>query len=36
VDLPSGAAPSLGERLAAAADGLGVDVTLRRAESEIL
>jgi glycine cleavage system transcriptional repressor len=36
VDLPRGAADDLGSRLASAADELGVDVTLRRAESEIL
>jgi glycine cleavage system transcriptional repressor len=36
VDLPRGAAEDLAVRLGAAADELGVDVTLRRAESEIL
>jgi len=36
VDLPPAVAADLGVRLAAAADELGVDVTLRRAESEIL
>jgi glycine cleavage system transcriptional repressor len=36
VDLPAGAAGDLAGRLAGAADELGVDVTLRRAESEIL
>ena len=36
VDLPSGVAEELAERLAVAAAELGVDVTLRRAESEIL
>jgi glycine cleavage system transcriptional repressor len=36
VDLPPGAADDLASRLAGAADELGVDVTLRRAESEIL
>ena len=36
VDLPPGSAQTLAERLTAAADELGVDVTLRRAESEIL
>ncbi len=36
VDLPPAAAPTLAEQLTAAADELGVDVTLRRAESEIL
>jgi len=36
VDLPPGAADGLASRLAGAADELGVDVTLRRAESEIL
>jgi glycine cleavage system transcriptional repressor len=36
VDLPPGSADELAVRLAAAALDLGVDVTLRRAESEIL
>ena len=36
VDLPPGTASSLQERLSRAADEVGVDVTLRRAESEIL
>ena len=36
VDLPPGAAAGLQEQLARAADEIGVDVTLRRAESEIL
>jgi glycine cleavage system transcriptional repressor len=36
VDLPPGSADELAVRLAAAALELGVDVTLRRAESEIL
>ncbi|MDY7083890.1 MAG: ACT domain-containing protein [Actinomycetota bacterium] len=36
VDLPAGAADELAERLAVAAAELGVEVTLRRAESEIL
>jgi glycine cleavage system transcriptional repressor len=36
VDLPPGAADELAEHLAVAASELGVDVTLRRAESEIL
>jgi glycine cleavage system transcriptional repressor len=36
VELPAGAADDLAARLAVAADELGVDVTLRRAESEIL
>jgi glycine cleavage system transcriptional repressor len=36
VDLPRGAADDLAVRLTATADELGVDVTLRRAESEIL
>jgi glycine cleavage system transcriptional repressor len=36
VDLPPGAADSLAVQLASAAEELGVDVTLRRAESEIL
>ena len=36
VDLPVGATDELAERLAVAASELGVDVTLRRAESEIL
>jgi glycine cleavage system transcriptional repressor len=36
VELPAGAAEDLAARLAVAADELGVDVTLRRAESEIL
>lgn len=36
VDLPEGAADELAERLAVAAAELGVEVTLRRAESEIL
>jgi glycine cleavage system transcriptional repressor len=36
VDVPSGVADGLAARLAEAADRLGVDVTLRRAESEIL
>ena len=36
VDLPPGAAEGLAPRLAETADDLGVDVTLRRAESEIL
>jgi glycine cleavage system transcriptional repressor len=36
VDLPVGAADELAERLAVAAAELGVEVTLRRAESEIL
>jgi glycine cleavage system transcriptional repressor len=36
VDLPPGHADDLTVRLAAAAEDLGVDVTLRRAESEIL
>jgi glycine cleavage system transcriptional repressor len=35
-DLPPGAAGDLSERLAVAAAELGVEVTLRRAESEIL
>jgi glycine cleavage system transcriptional repressor len=36
VDLPHGAVDDLAVRLTAAADELGVDVTLRRAEPEIL
>lgn len=36
VDLPVGAADELAERLAVAAAELGVEVTLRRADSEIL
>ncbi|MBG0568956.1 glycine cleavage system protein R [Actinoplanes aureus] len=36
VDLPAGAADELAEHLAVAAAELGVDVTVRRAESEIL
>jgi glycine cleavage system transcriptional repressor len=36
VDLPVGALDELAERLAVAASELGVEVTLRRAESEIL
>ena len=36
VDLPTGVADELAERLAVAAAELGVEVTLRRAESEIL
>jgi glycine cleavage system transcriptional repressor len=36
VDLPEGSADELAERLAVAAAELGVEVTLRRAESEIL
>jgi glycine cleavage system transcriptional repressor len=36
VDLPPGSAEELGERLAVAGAELGVEVTLRRAESEIL
>ncbi|MEV8509558.1 ACT domain-containing protein [Actinoplanes sp. NPDC051475] len=36
VDLPAGAADDLAVRLAVAADELGVDVTLRRAESDVL
>ena len=36
VDLPPGSAEKLRARLAEAADEIGVDVTLRRAESEIL
>ena len=36
VDLPPGAADDLAGRLAAAADELGVEVTLRRAESDVL
>jgi len=36
VDLPPGAADELAEQLAVAASELGVEVTLRRAESEIL
>ena len=36
VDLPPGAAAGLQEQLARAADEIGVDVTLRRAEPEIL
>jgi glycine cleavage system transcriptional repressor len=36
VDLPAGAAAGLQEQLARAADEVGVDVTLRRAEPEIL
>ena len=36
VDLPAGAADELAEQLAVAAAELGVEVTLRRAESEIL
>ncbi|BAL92986.1 putative amino acid-binding protein [Actinoplanes missouriensis 431] len=36
VDLPGGAADELAERLAVAGAELGVDVTLRRAESELL
>ncbi|MCO8274455.1 ACT domain-containing protein [Actinoplanes sp. TRM 88003] len=36
VDLPSGSADELAEQLAVAAAELGVEVTLRRAESEIL
>jgi glycine cleavage system transcriptional repressor len=36
VDVPPGAADGLAARLAVVADELGVDVTLRRAESEIL
>jgi len=35
-DLPAGAAEELAEQLAVAAAELGVEVTLRRAESEIL
>ena len=36
VDLPAGSSDELAERLAVAAAELGVEVTLRRAESEIL
>ena len=36
VDLPPGSAESLADELATAGDELGVDITLRRAESEIL
>ena len=36
VDLPAGAADELAQHLAVAASELGVDVTLRRADSEIL
>ncbi|MEV4704746.1 ACT domain-containing protein [Actinoplanes sp. NPDC049316] len=36
VDLPPGAADGLAARLAEAADELGVEVTLRRAESDVL
>jgi glycine cleavage system transcriptional repressor len=36
IDLPAGAAEGLAEQLAVAGAELGVDVTLRRAESEIL
>jgi glycine cleavage system transcriptional repressor len=36
VDLPAGSSDSLAEQLAVAASELGVEVTLRRAESEIL
>jgi glycine cleavage system transcriptional repressor len=36
VELPANTAEDLAARLAAAADELGVDVTLRRTESEIL
>ena len=36
VDLPAGAAEGLAEQLAVAASELGVEVTLRRAESELL
>jgi glycine cleavage system transcriptional repressor len=36
VDLPTGAGDELAERLGVAASELGVEVTLRRAESEIL
>jgi glycine cleavage system transcriptional repressor len=36
VDLPVGASDEVAERLAVAASELGVEVTLRRAESEIL
>jgi glycine cleavage system transcriptional repressor len=36
VDLPEGASDELAERLAVAASELGVDVTLRRTESEML
>ena len=36
VEMPAGAADELATRLAVAADELGVDVTLRRAESELL
>ena len=36
VEMPTGAADELATRLAVAADELGVDVTLRRAESELL
>ena len=36
IDLPTGSADELAERLAVAAAELGVEVTLRRAESEIL
>ncbi|MEU4425465.1 ACT domain-containing protein [Actinoplanes sp. NPDC024001] len=36
VDLPAGAADDLAERLAVAAAELGVDVTVRRADSELL
>jgi len=36
VDLPPDAAAGLQEQLARAADEVGVDVTLRRAEPEIL
>ncbi|GLY08094.1 MULTISPECIES: ACT domain-containing protein [Actinoplanes] len=36
VDLPAGAGEELAERLAVAAAELGVDVTLRRSDSEIL
>jgi glycine cleavage system transcriptional repressor len=36
VDLPPGAADDLAVRLAVAAEELGVDVTLRRAESDVL
>jgi glycine cleavage system transcriptional repressor len=36
VDVPPGSADILAEQLAVAANELGVDVSLRRAESEIL
>jgi glycine cleavage system transcriptional repressor len=36
VDLPGGSADELAQQLAVAAAELGVEVTLRRAESEIL